>query len=70
MSDSILNTSHTYDDVESGMITHSQFIICGALDIIARDKKIDRDKVNQWLFYHYGGTVEIAIIDYFRNQYC
>ena len=70
MGDNILNTSHTYDDVENGTISHKQFIICEALDIIARDKKFDRDKICQWLLYHYGGTIEIAIIDHFRNQYC
>ena len=62
--------SYTYDDVENLVITYSEFIMSKALDIISKTQKIDRKKVGDWVLDTYGGTLEIAIIDYYRNFHC
>lgn len=51
-------------------IEYRKLIISDALLIIAVKEGIERDKIEAWLDYNYGGTLEISIIDYFRNNYC
>ena len=62
--------SWSFDDVENKTITYQQYIISEALDIIAHEWRRDRDMVATDLIYTYGGDIQIAIIDYFRNFHC
>ena len=67
------NYTTNYDDVESGKCSYSQFIIGCALAKIESTNEdfahLSLDEVMDKLLYHYGGTHEIAIIDYFRNNF-
>ena len=47
---------------------YNDFIISEALDIIAYKEKIDRSQIEDRLKAIYGGSLEISIIDYFRNH--
>ena len=60
--------SYKYEDVESNEIRYDDYIISQALDIIARKTEWPRETVAERLISHYGGTIQIAIIDYFRNR--
>ncbi len=62
--------SYSYDDVESKEITYEEFICSQNLDFIAKRKKVLRSKIAEYILHTYGGILEIAILDYYRNTLC
>ena len=59
----------TLEEVENNTATYNEYILSETLEIIAVSWNVHRVDVARKLMDTYGGTLEMAIIDWFRNNH-